>query len=266
MQDSNGMMLAVVGPGNGSMMQSGISVSFIAPAAGDTVPSNFDIVVSATDKSGTISHVDVQDSGGQQIASIKKAPWRTSLSGVQDGDYQIQAVAFDSNGNLQATSVNFSVRAGAQPQKVLCNDDVDCDTGAGERCVNHQCVKGQSGTICTPACPAGTTCQADGTCSQPPGGATAPGTLGLGDSCNDNRDCKSAICGEYQGLNLCTQMCNPSDSSSCPSNMQCVGQGGQAYCAPKGGGCAVAANPTGGAFALLLWVLALAWVRRQSSF
>ena len=51
-----------------------------------------------------------------------------------------------------------------------------------------------------------------------------PGLLGFGDSCNDNKDCKSGICVQTSTGGVCTDLC-PDDM--CPPGYGCLGVTGQ---------------------------------------
>lgn len=70
------------------------------------------------------------------------------------------------------------------------------------------------------------------------GSSTATGTKGIGDSCSTDQECKSPFfCQPVWGQgSMCSQLCNPNSSTSCPSGFLCVPYEGQSTgaCIPGG--------------------------------
>jgi len=236
-QDSLQMLKDVMGASTGNPMTGpSPDVTFVTPKDGDTVPLSFSILVNASETGGSITKVEIS-SGGQSIATLTAAPYKTSVMAPMAGTYQLTATAYDAAGNFNSTSVNFTASATAPPQ-VECMKASDC--GAGMDCQMNKCVTSSSGSCSTP-CPSGTTCQPDGSCKPngTGGGGGGGGPGGVGSMCTDGSQCTSGLCAEDGGNHFCTQTCDPSASASCPNGSACVSAGSQHICEPNnltGGG------------------------------
>jgi hypothetical protein len=256
-QDSKQMLLDVMGASKGNPMGGPQpTVQFITPTDGSTVPNPFMIQVSASESGGSIAKVDVADqASGTTVASWTAAPYsKTGVKAMMDGSYQLTATAYDAAGNFSSATVSFTVKTGAPPQM----------------------PPGSSGNCSTP-CPAGTTCQSDGTCapSGVGGGGGGSGAGAIGSACTVSGDCASGVCGQLGSHQFCTQVCDPSNKYSCPSGNQCVTAGSDHYCEPDSlagghGGCAFGGAPASGEAILAAWLLAVSLVlsrrRRSRSF
>jgi hypothetical protein len=262
-QDSLGMLKNVLGASSG-MMQTGPTpmVGFVTPTKGSTVPLDFTIIVTASEPGGTISKVEVT-SGGQSVLSATAPPYKADVTAPGEGDYELTATAYDTNGNFQTASVTFTAKKGAPPQVIGCMTKNDCNQGM--ICQDGQCampgvMPGMSCSAMTP-CPSGFACQPDGSCS-PTMSAPMPGETGA--TCGNEGDCHSGICGTFNGQKLCTAPCDPHAPASCPSTMTCAAAGSDFVCAPNAnnGGRGCSAVPTapgpGGRGGAAGWLLALA--------
>ena len=237
-QDSAGMLKMVIGASNG-MTTTGPTptVQWVTPTDGATVPLTFDIVIAASETGGTISKVDIT-SGGQTVASLTAPPFKKTVTAPGDGTYQLTAVAYDSAGNLQSASINFTAQAGAPPQTTECLTAAECNSG--EDCTGGMCVT-STGPTCAQPCPAGQTCQADGTCKASGGGGSDGGTGGpapgeIGANCADGSECHSGLCASLGSQHFCTATCDPANTSSCPSGNSCVAAGADHICQPNNAG------------------------------
>lgn len=124
-----------------------------------------------------------------------------------------------------------------------CESDDDCRPG--ERC-------SIDGTCKTDAPPAGSSCKTDDDCVSSfcnANGECAVELLSFGESCSNASDCSSGECltGSVRG-NVCTQQCEDSIPSACPSGWECSAVGEQNVCTPlqlRGGSCSVvSSSPT----------------------
>ena len=237
-QDSAAMLKMVIGASNGMMMTGPTpTVQWVTPTDGSTVPLTFDIVIAASETGGTISKIDIT-SGGQTVASLTSAPFKTTVTAPSAGTYQLTTVAYDSAGNLQSASINFTAQAGAPPQTTECLTKAECNTG--EDCVSGMCVT-STGPTCAQPCPTGQTCQADGTCKpngsgSGDGGTTGPAPGEIGANCTDGSQCNSGLCAMLGSQHFCTATCDPANASSCPSGNSCVAAGTDHICQPNNAG------------------------------
>lgn len=106
-----------------------------------------------------------------------------------------------------------------------CGTDADCPYVVGHKSNGQEYYTGKY--VCS-----------GGKCQLGSGSGTAGGTKGLGEKCSTNQDCKSPyFCQPVWGQgSMCSQVCNPSSSTSCPSGFVCVPYEGQnsGACIPGG--------------------------------
>ena len=159
-----------------------------------------------------------------------------------------------------------------------------------EDCESKLCVKSGDKLVCSSHCsvsaqdcPTGYTCVAlsgstKGACvkkdTTPPPPPPPPPTKGAeGDPCKSAAECKSGICGSFEGVKYCTKFCQAEPTDTCGDKMECIPAGGGKYVCAKAtataeediterGGCAVA-SPRGGLVGALLLLLLLAYRRRR---
>lgn len=90
----------------------------------------------------------------------------------------------------------------------------DCDT---DPCpANFECKTYTFGKVCEP----------DASWTPPQGRAD------LGESCVENRDCKSYLCLPVGTTRSCSQICDKGDPQSCPAGFDCATLAGSDYCVP----------------------------------
>jgi MYXO-CTERM domain-containing protein len=106
-------------------------------------------------------------------------------------------------------------------------------------------------------CPNGSTCE-DNVC--------VPSSGVLGDSCADNADCVSELCGQSaDGDRFCTERCEVA-GESCPGGFQCSDTGdGSGFCTPVSGGCS-AGGGSSSPLLLMLVTFGLLAIRRRRGF
>jgi hypothetical protein len=271
-QDSLGMLQDVMGKASGTPMTGPApTVAFVTPTDGSTVPLMFDIIVAASEMGGTITKVEIT-SGGQVVDTLTTAPYKTSATAQQDGQYELTATAYDDKGNYQSVGVTFTAMAGAPPQNTSCSDSNPCPSGFQCSSSGDCVMPGTGPGNCT--CPTGMVCQADGSCA--PGGVGGGGSGGgVGDMCKDGSQCASGICASSGNMHYCTQTCEPSNASSCPKDSTCISAGSDHICQPNnlnggGVGCGYvgagrnASGMLGLCFAFALLALSIARRRRSA--
>ncbi len=221
--------------------------SITSPADGATVPMGFSVVAVASDDNG-ISKVELHIDGS--LVDTKSAPPYTFVApaSLAAGQHSVQAVAFDSIGQQTPATITINV-TGTPPGG--CTTDPECGTGA--HCAGGSCVP-----------------------NTPPGGT--PG--GLGTPCGANSDCASNMCGSDGSTSVCTQSCDTSDPTSCPTGFGCTTGSSGGGCWPSDGtgnpgapglitGACNAAAGRGGALpglgSVLLIGLVIVALRRRSS-
>src|SRR5262249_30355790 len=100
------------------------------------------------------------------------------------------------------------------------------------------------------------------------GGICVPddGIANLGDTCQNDSECSTMLCGESSGEKRCTQQCD--DATPCPDGFDCLG-GVACWPSSSGGGCAVPGHTgpgrdgAGALAALGLGLVALVFGRRR---
>ena len=222
-------------------------VQFLAPKDGDTVPSTFTLAVSASEPSGATGHITKVEiyQASTLVKTLASAPYQVGIPAPGDGTYTLSAVAYNSEGNKATTTTTFTVSAGAAQPLIGCIVSADCTSPT--ICQGGSCVPPPS-SGCTPACAADEVCQSDGTCAAatstdggaPDGGATGGG---IGATCTDSAQCDNGgVCAQNGSKRFCTNVCDPANSSACPSSFACTALGGDHYCTPKssGKGCSFA--------------------------
>lgn len=137
--------------------------------------------------------------------------------------------------------------AGGCPAGFVCDPDDHCVRTApaaelGSPCVDAAgCVSGAcedvgGRRVCTGACDAEGACPAGLACVDAPGGPRCEPTAGVaGETCADNADCVTDLCGRFDDFRACTAECGP--DAPCPGDLVCLvrgdadGEGG--YCRPR---------------------------------
>lgn len=141
-----------------------------------------------------------------------------------------------------------------------CVDDDDCISGicTSDRGASY-CTRG-----CEPPCPQGFTCGN----SESHAAVCLRTEPGLGQDCDENRDCASGLCVVAGMDTFCTEVCT---DRACPNGFECQAAGDTEVCVPlhrSAGGCGCSMVPSGG-FGLgapaLLALLALVWRRRRQT-
>ncbi len=176
-EDTNQRLLANLGPSPGGSMvptTAKPSVTWLAPKSGDTVPRQFTVAVSATEAMGTITQVEIQESGSV-LSTLTAPPYQDSFqipTSIPSGSHlQLTAVAYDSAGQSTSVDTDFIVQTSATQGPIGCLVDADCDLG-------KTCQAGACGTA--PAGGgdmAGTTTSADGGTTMTDPGGVLPGDV-----------------------------------------------------------------------------------------
>ncbi len=217
------------------------TVSITSPVEGGSVMGGFVAKVTAADDLA-VARVEILLDGAQ-ILDSRFGPYeiKTSLN-LPLGAHTLEAKVWDIAGKQRADSKSFTVTVDGKPPQ--CFKDEDCQ--ASWICYNLQCFE-----------------QVD--------------LAGIGESCQSNADCLSALCGSDASGSFCTQECT--DDSQC-NGLQCIDSGGGFnVCWPRpggdggnggtddGGGGICAAGGGGGSTVLLLLLAAMLAVlpRRQRS-
>jgi len=230
-QDSNQRMLDTIGPRGQDTVKPMLTIT--APQSGATVHAGDPISATATDASG-IDFLEFRI--GDDNVVDDTAPYGRTVLALAAGNYTISVYAHDNKGNKAFAQVSVYVSDGGEQS---CTNTTDCMNG--EECKNNICV--------------------------PDNGLSGE----LGDTCMDNAECLSGICGTISDQSLCTQQCD--DATPCPSGFECV-SGGACWPSSGGGasdgatgGCAAAGPGSGSVPTLLVLVTALllAWRRRTAA-
>jgi hypothetical protein len=241
-QDSKQLLLSNIGASNGTNTTGPLpTVSFAAPTSGQTIPLTFTIIVNASEMGGTISHVDVS-AGSQTLFTATSPPYRSTLSTASSGDVELTATAYDTNGNFQTTSVDFTLAQNAPAQQLPpCTGPSDCLST--QMCQNGMCVAKPNSTTGSTGSTTGTTGSTTGTSGSGggmdggttiPNGSTSGGGILMGiptgGDCTADAECRSGVCDIRPGHKYCTAICDPMDTNSCPPGLSCVPGGGQNVC------------------------------------
>jgi Big-like domain-containing protein len=193
--------------GGGDMVPPTVSIT--SPANGATVPSSFQVAVTALDNSGTVAKVDLLVDGSQ-VQELTAPPWNFTVPAglLAAGQHALSARAGDPSGNSQtSTVVNVTVQAGGGTGGAgggAGGSGGGNPGGLGGSCMTgNQCNSGLCATDnstgnsfctqpCTGSCPSGFQCtsgycvpgagagnQVTGDCSAAPMGARGIGASGL---------------------------------------------------------------------------------------
>jgi hypothetical protein len=113
-------------------------------------------------------------------------------------------------------------------------------------------------------CTASSQCASGQICDR--GRCLWPQSLGLGEACERDMDCASAVCGVSGQESLCTQLCDPMDSD-CPAGFACLPAADRGACWPvdraAGGCCSSAGSRRPPVTAILMVVAMLGLVLRS---
>ena len=274
-QNSAQLLTTNIGASNGTSTTGPLpTVSFAAPTNGQTVPTTFTIIVNASEMGGTISHVDVS-AGSQVLFTSMTPPYRDTLSTSSVGDVELTATAYDTNGNFQTTSVDFTLAQNAPPQQLPpCMGPSDCLST--QMCQNGMCVAKPNSTTGSSGSNNGSTGSTtgssgsggmDGGTIMTSGGTSGGGILmGIptGGDCNADAECRSGVCDIRSGHKYCTAICDPTNSASCPPGLMCVADSNQNLCQKphSSSGCSTApGSPVETLFGFFLMLALVAGLR-----
>jgi MYXO-CTERM domain-containing protein len=186
-----------------------------------------DLICWAQGSGNAISGKCEGDSGGPSFATIngvKKQVGITSLGIPQTDNGPNAPPVCDGWGADTRVDHIVDFLDNTIGDELKCAADGVCMTG----CAND------------PDCPS---CTKDSDCNDPNKicdmGKCAPSPNtpgGVGSMCTKGSDCFSGQCATVSGMQLCTEMCNPSNNQ-CPSGFDCLGTGGgMGACWPSAGG------------------------------
>ena len=89
----------------------------------------------------------------------------------------------------------------------------------------------------------------------------------IGAPCMSASDCASQICASTATGGVCTQSCDPTDPTSCPSSFQCSSTSSGNYCLPPSGGgasgCAIGGAPRSNWWSFAALALVISFLRRK---
>ncbi len=223
-QNSHEQLLSVFGPGT---TPPGPSVEIALPTAGADVQDGFSIYAFATDPR-LVHHVDLFINGSK----YDELPGHTYAQRMEE--YYFPAPGHpDGYMNIEIRAYNDLESDGSARITVLKGEPCQSD----DQCSNEQ------------------TCE-EGACTYP------PATGQLGDGCEHNQQCVSAVCVDSR----CSDDCDEAEPETCGDGFECVPAGERSLCWPIGGGCcSVAAHSAGDvlASALTALVVLLSLSRRR---
>jgi len=131
MTDSDQRLRGNLGPAPTGTTTAKPSVTWLAPRAGDIVPRQFTVAVSATQAApATITRIEiVQD--GQLLATLAAAPYQETFqipAAVPNGaEIELTAIAYNSAGAIASAQTQFVVQSNSTQGPIGCLVDVDCD-------------------------------------------------------------------------------------------------------------------------------------------
>jgi MYXO-CTERM domain-containing protein len=232
-QNSHQTMLDTIGfPGQDVY---GPDIVITSHVAGMTIRPGDKIRASIVDSQNAVQRAELLvNSASAEIKS--SGPYEfTFPSGVTPGTVIVQIRASDSMNNQSIAGLQLYLPSG---QETPCNDDDDCGGGGDLEC---------NGEFCVPE----------------------NGVNELGEPCADGAQCDTGLCGEVDGDNRCTRLCD--STQPCPDGFDCRGGGDGApgACWPGGdsGGCGCRTAGVGSlpGLAILLGLAVLGLGRRRRS-
>jgi len=167
-------------------------------------------------------------------------------SGLCDGDLcavpcdPMAPACPDDTGCWETDDACGACRPGPPPAAVgtPCESDADCP--------GRVCAHVGEDWFCSDLCDTDEDCPQEAICADVEGvGVCVPPGGFLGDDCENNDDCGSALCAHLGDDAYCTRYC---DEIACPAGWECVDAGGYLICARKaadegGCGCATTTSP-----------------------
>jgi MYXO-CTERM domain-containing protein len=202
------------------------TVAIAEPQDGASVNKGFSVSATATDDID-IDRVELWING-QMIDAATSAPYRFTVPPtLTDGVQEIQARAYDVGETVAIAEIEVT-------QGEPCQSAAQCPTA--QTCVDGRCVLG-------------------------PG---SPG--GLGETCTNNEQCASKLCGDDGTEQHCAERCDLGEGG-CPEGFGCREAGEGGVCWPgyddSSGGCRTTGGGSGSLAAIALGLLAALWARRR---